>query len=41
MPGGATFTNLAEHILSTPPQNVYLDLSATNANIFFYRIKVE
>jgi hypothetical protein len=36
-----TFTNLAEHTLSTPPQNVFLDTTATNANQFSYRIKVE
>jgi hypothetical protein len=38
---GAGFTIVAEHLLSTPPQNVYLDLSAPNASSFFYRIKVE
>ena len=38
---GFGFTNVAEHIISTPPQNVYLDVTATNANSFFYRIKVE
>jgi len=36
-----SFTNLVEHILSTPPENVYVDASATNANQFFYRVKVE
>ena len=35
------FTNLVEHVRSTPPENVYLDPSATNAAGFFYRIKVE
>jgi hypothetical protein len=35
------FTNLEQHILSTPPENVYLDTTATNQNSFFYRIKVE
>jgi murein DD-endopeptidase MepM/ murein hydrolase activator NlpD/PKD repeat protein len=35
------FTNLAQRLLSTPPQNVYLDTTATNAAHLFYRIKVE
>lgn len=39
--GGGTFTNLAEHILSTPPQNTFLDSAATNSGQFFYRLKVE
>jgi hypothetical protein len=39
--GGSTFTNLAEHVLSTPQQNVFFDAAATNANQFYYRIKVE
>ena len=39
--GGLGFTNIAEHILSTPPENVYLDASATNRAAFFYRIRVE
>ena len=38
---GLGFGNVAEHLLSTPPQNLYLDTTATNANSFFYRIKVE
>lgn len=38
---GLGFSNVAEHILSTPPQNIYLDTTATNASSFFYRIKVE
>ena len=38
---GTAFTNLAEHILSTPPQNVFFDPTATNASRFFYRVKVE
>ncbi|MBE0540094.1 MAG: hypothetical protein IH623_01725 [Verrucomicrobia bacterium] len=38
---GAGFTNLVEHLQSTPPENVYLDTSATNAAAFFYRIMVE
>lgn len=37
----AGFTNLVEHIQSTPPENVYRDISATNAAAFFYRILVE
>ena len=41
LPGGSSFTNLGEHILSTPPENTYLDSAATNAAPFFYRIKVE
>ena len=39
--GRATFTNLAEHILSTPPQNTFLDAFVTNGSQFFYRLKVE
>jgi hypothetical protein len=38
---GSTFTNLAKHVLSTPPQNVFFDGTATNASQFYYRIKVE
>jgi hypothetical protein len=38
--GGSAFTTLAEHILSTPPQNTYLDETSTNASQFYYRIKV-
>ena len=38
---GAVFTNLAAHILSTPPQNVFFDTTATNTSPVFYRIKVE
>ncbi len=38
---GAGFTNLAEHILSTPPENGYWDTTATNGAAFFYRIQVE
>jgi hypothetical protein len=38
---GAVFTNLAQHLLSTPPQNSYLDTTATNSAAFFYRIRVE
>jgi len=35
------YTNVAEHILSTPPENVFLDVTATNSLIWFYRLKVE
>jgi len=35
------FAPLSSHILSTPPVNTYLDLTATNANQFFYRLRVE
>lgn len=38
---GAGFTNLAEHILSTPPENAFWDTTATNQAAFFYRIRVE
>jgi len=39
--GGALFTNLTEHILSTPPQNSFLDPTAADSGQFFYRLKVE
>jgi len=39
--GGLGFTNIAEHILSTPPENVYLDATATNRPSLFYRVRVE
>jgi hypothetical protein len=38
---GAVFTDLEQHILSTPPENSYLDSTATNSAAFFYRIRVE
>ncbi|MCU0784485.1 MAG: hypothetical protein MUF81_10670 [Verrucomicrobia bacterium] len=38
---GSGFTNVVEHVLSTPPENVHLDTSATNAAALFYRVKVE
>lgn len=38
---GAGFTNLTEHLLATPPQNVFLDTTVTNSSRFFYRIQVE
>ena len=39
--GGLGFTAIAEHILSTPPENVCLDASATNRPSLFYRVRVE
>ena len=39
--GGLGLTNIAEHILSTPPENVYLDVTATNSPSLFYRVRVE
>jgi hypothetical protein len=39
--GGLGFTNIAEHILSTPPENVYLDATTTNSPSLFYRVRVE
>jgi hypothetical protein len=39
--GAGGFTNIAEHILSTPPENSYLDGTTTNSAAFFYRIRVE
>ncbi len=38
---GNVFTNLAEHLPATPPENVYRDQTATNASAFFYRVLVE
>jgi len=35
------FQTVAEHILSTPPENVYVDTSATNEFRFFWRVQVE
>ena len=35
------FSSIAEHQFSTPPENNYLDLSATNGAAFFYRVCVE
>lgn len=35
------FTNMAEHIWSTPPENAFWDSSATNTGSVFYRIKLE
>jgi len=37
----AVFANIAEHLLATPPENSYLDVSATNSAALFYRIYVE
>ena len=39
--GGARFTDVAQHILSTPPENAYLDTTATNSAAFFYRVRLE
>jgi Bacterial TSP3 repeat len=35
------FAPLATHIQSTPPQNVFIDSSATNAGPYFYRLQLE
>ncbi len=35
------FTNLVEHVRATPPENTYLDTSATNAGTYFYRVTAE
>ena len=35
------FADVAQHLLSTPPENVYLDSSATNGMQFFYRVGIE
>ena len=35
------WTPTAEHILSTPPENSYLDTAAKNAPTYFYRVRVE
>lgn len=39
--GAGVFTNIAAHLPATPPENMYLDASATNSAAFFYRIQVE
>lgn len=39
VPGG--FVPVAEHVLSTPPENVWMDPSATNSTTGFYQLKVE
>jgi hypothetical protein len=39
--GGVGFTNIAEHILSRPPENAYLDVAASNSPSLFYRVRVE
>jgi hypothetical protein len=39
VPGG--FAPITEHLLSTPPENAWVDSSATNATQFFYRLQVE
>ena len=35
------FADIGQHLLSTPPENTFLDASATNAAAYFYRVKVE
>jgi len=35
------FADIAQHLLSTPPENVFLDATATNTPAYFYRVKVE
>ena len=35
------FTNLVQHILATPPQNLLLDATGTNGAALYYRIKLE
>ena len=39
LPGG--FAPVATHVQSTPPQNIFLDSSATNAGPYFYRLLLE
>ena len=39
LPGG--FAPVATHVQSTPPQNIFLDTSATNAGPYFYRLQLE
>jgi hypothetical protein len=38
---GTSFATLVQHLLATPPENVFLDTSATNSATYFYRLKVE
>ena len=38
---GSGFTNVLEHVVATPPENTFLDTTATNGVPYFYRIKVE
>jgi hypothetical protein len=35
------FAVLAGQLLSTPPENIYLDTSATNSTTYFYRLRME
>jgi hypothetical protein len=37
----AGYTNLAEHIQATPPENIFFDASATNSGPYYYRLRVE
>ncbi len=39
VPGG--FVPVAEHVLSTPPENVWVDAEVTDSTSLFYRIQVE
>jgi hypothetical protein len=39
VPGG--FVPVAAHVLSTPPENVWLDATMTNSASLFYRLQVE
>jgi len=38
---GTSFVSVAQHLLATPPENVFLDTSATNSATYFYRLRVE
>ena len=38
---GVSFTNIALHIRSTPPETTHIDTSATNSGPYFYRTIVE
>lgn len=35
------FAPVAQHVLATPPENVWIDTTATNSTSFFYRLQVE
>jgi hypothetical protein len=32
---------VAEHVMSTPPENAWMDTTATNSTSSFYRLQVE